>query len=160
MSIGGIAELLGKETARMSNPVLIGIGNELNGDDGVGPHIADALADSSKFTVFNAGTQPENFTGKISSIQPSHVVIVDAAMIEGEAGSIDAVPLEAIDEVCFHTHYLPLRHVVQRLIDRCSCKVLVIGIRPVSTEPGDGLSPPVRKAAAELVSLFEGLEHG
>jgi hydrogenase 3 maturation protease len=138
----------------MRNPVIMGIGNELNGDDGVGPYIADALADSTVFIVFNAGTQPDNFTGKITAMGPSHVVFVDAAMIDGEAGSTGVVPLETIDDVCFHTHYLPLMHIVKRLIDRCGCKVLVIGIRPVSMEPGDGLSPPVRQAADSLVSML------
>jgi hydrogenase 3 maturation protease len=144
----------------MRSPVLIGIGNELNGDDGVGPIVADKLADSTKFTVFNAGTQPDNFTGKITLMEPSHVVMVDAAMIEGEGGSIDAVPLQTVDDVCFHTHYLPLRHIVQRLIDKCSCKVLVIGIKPVSMEPGDSLSPPVKEAADKLVKMIKELDSG
>jgi hydrogenase 3 maturation protease len=88
------------------------------------------------------------------------MVIVDAATIEGEPGAVDAVPLVVIDDVCFHTHYLPLRHIVQRLVDKCSCKVIVIGIKPVSMEPGDGLSPPVKEAADKLVAMIKELDSG
>lgn len=137
----------------MNKPVLIGIGNDLNGDDAAGPYVAESLSTKVKnITVMNAGTQPDNFTGKLMSLKPSHVIIVDAAMVEGEAGSIAPVSLNSIDDVCFHTHYLPLGRIVERIVDKCGCKVLVIGIKPLSMEPGDGLSLRVKETADILIS--------
>lgn len=158
MSLDDIIKSLKIEIPDLQKVILIGIGNELNGDDGVGPYVADALADAVDFTVFNSGTQPDNFTGKIMQLNPSHVIFVDAATIEGEPGAITAVPLDDIDELCVHTHYMPLKHVVRRLTDKCDCKFLVIGIRPASMEIGDGLSTTVRRTADELIKKLKELD--
>ena len=160
MSLEEIEQALRKELALMNRPVLICMGNEIKRDDGVGIYIAGELGDSGPFTVLNAATQPENFTGKVISMNPSHVVFVDAAMISGEPGSISTVSVDDIDELCVHTHHMPLIHIVQRLIEKCGCKVLIIGIKPVSMEPGEWLSPPVKQAADALVSMIRGLDNG
>lgn len=137
----------------MIKPVLMGIGNDLNGDDAVGPYVAEALAArTKKISVINAGTQPDNFIGKLKTLKPSHLIFVDAAMVDGESGSIAPVPVESIDDICFNTHYLPFGRVVQRIIDKCGCKILVIGIKPDSMEPGDEISKSVKEAADILIS--------
>ena len=37
------------------------IGNEMNGDDGIGPYIAENFPDVKDFKVVNCETVPENF---------------------------------------------------------------------------------------------------
>lgn len=71
--------------------IIWGIGNPLRNDDGLGPVFADNLANlinnpnnnpnnqlSEKIVIINAGSVPENFTGKIKQEVPSHIIIVDA----------------------------------------------------------------------------------
>ena len=57
------------------NLVIMGIGNELKTDDGLGPYIINYLTPKLKnknnVTLINAGSAPENFTGKIKTLNPS-----------------------------------------------------------------------------------------
>ncbi len=143
----------------MHKPVLLGMGNEINGDDGVGNYIAQRLGPKLKhFLVFDGGTQPDNFTAKITGIRPSHVIFIDAATIEGPGGSISLIPLEDIDNICFHTHYVPLRYVIQRIREKCDCKFLILGIKTVSMEPGDQLTGLVKAIADKLTAVFVELD--
>ncbi len=152
-------ESLRKEINTMHTPVILGMGNEINGDDGAGNYIAQELSSKLKhFSVMDAGTQPDNFTKKIAEGNPSHVIFVDAATIEGPGGSLSPIPLEDIDNICFHTHYVPLKYVIQRIREKCDCKFLIIGIKPVSTEPGNSLTEPVRAAADKLIAAFVELD--
>ena len=54
--------------------IILGIGNELKCDDGVGPFVIDELKDleNPNLIIIDGKTVPENFTGKIRKEQPSH----------------------------------------------------------------------------------------
>ena len=50
--------------------IVLGVGNELKCDDGVGPYIIkklkeDMVEDKDRLLLIDAQTVPENFTGKI-----------------------------------------------------------------------------------------------
>ncbi len=70
---------------------VLGIGNELYGDDGAGVALARLLAQSGiapgMMQAFEAGPAPENFTGSLRKFMPSHVLMVDAANLGLEPGS-------------------------------------------------------------------------
>ena len=57
--------------------IILGIGNELKCDDGVGPFVIDELKDleNPNLIIIDGKTVPENFTGKIRKEQPSHVIL-------------------------------------------------------------------------------------
>ena len=54
--------------------VVLGIGNEIKGDDALGPNIAWKLNDlfkkNDRVIVFDGGTVPENYTGLIRNEEP------------------------------------------------------------------------------------------
>lgn len=138
----------------MKKPVLVGIGNELNGDDGVGVAIARELAGKAKkLHIFEAGTQPENFASKITALKPSHVIFVDAASLP-VGRNISIVDEAEIGKFPAHTHYMSLGLIIKRILNKCNPKIVIIGIRPLNAEPGSALTEPVRKTADELISLF------
>ena len=51
--------------------IILGIGNELKCDDGVGPFVIDELKDleNPNLIIIDGKTVPENFTGKIRKEQ-------------------------------------------------------------------------------------------
>ena len=55
--------------------IILGVGNELKSDDGVGPFIIKNLMaediESDRLLLIDSGTVPENFTGKIRKENPS-----------------------------------------------------------------------------------------
>ena len=93
--------------------VVIGIGNELNGDDAAGLLVIRALreklADRPDLLFIEGHTAPENFSKPIREFAPDLVLIVDAADSGGslEPGSILWLEMSSIDGMSASTHTLP-----------------------------------------------------
>ncbi|HJJ35798.1 MAG TPA: hydrogenase maturation peptidase HycI [Methanocorpusculum sp.] len=128
--------------------IVFGIGNPLHSDDGCGPYVADLLRDSG-IPSYNCGTAPENFTGIIRKNHPHLLVLVDAALMNEEPGTLRIIPEKKIPDTAIGTHMLPLSHLVHYLSDAAD-HIMVIGIQPASLEPGDCLSLAVETAAQTL----------
>src|SRR5690349_19061121 len=75
-----------------SRLAVIGIGQELCGDDGAGCAVIQSLQErrgpSETFLALDGGCAPENQTGPLRRFRPSLVVLVDAAQMGIEPGSI------------------------------------------------------------------------
>lgn len=133
--------------------VLLGVGNTLLSDDGVGCSIADSFT-AEGWITYNGGTAPENFTAPIRRLDPKLLVIVDAAEMGLPAGSIRIIPHDQIDDTSIGTHMLPLSHLIHYLSSDIP-EILFIGVQPATIEPGVGLSPSVRDAAATLIEVLK-----
>ena len=73
----------------MASPLLvIGVGNALRGDDGIGPELVRRLTGAVHFALFDAGTTPENQLGPVIRAAPRTVLIVDALHFGGRPGTI------------------------------------------------------------------------
>lgn len=68
---------------------IIGIGNELHGDDGFGPVMIEKLEGRIDQKLIDCGVSPENFTSEIIKEKPDAVIFLDAANFEGNTGSGD-----------------------------------------------------------------------
>ncbi len=126
----------------------LGVGNPLRQDDGVGLWIGRRLA-AHGWTVYLAGTTPENIVGKIQRDRPHTLLIVDAAELDLPPGTVRRLPVHAAPAMLTSTHGLPLPFLLSLLQDSVRNLVLV-GVQPALLEPGEGLTPAV-KAAAELL---------
>ena len=93
-----------KELDGWRRVVILGLGNELGGDDGAGIHatreIKEVLpGDIAKVDIFETGVVPENYTGVLRRLQPSHVILIDSAAIGEEAGSLRIIATDDIQEI-------------------------------------------------------------
>jgi hydrogenase 3 maturation protease len=134
--------------------VLLGIGNELQGDDAAGLLVIRALTarlgSSPTVLTLEGGVAPENFTGKIRKFKPDLVLFVDAADLGADAGSVEWVRLDQIDGFSASSHILPLSVLAKFIIADTGCEVGVLGIQPQSLELGEDVSEPVQKAINSL----------
>ncbi len=78
---------------------VVGIGNELRGDDGIGSYIISALEmdetlEKDRIQLFNAGQDPFFIIGIIEKYEK--VIIVDCAMIDKKPGEFIIVDSENI----------------------------------------------------------------
>nr|WP_255772490.1 hydrogenase maturation peptidase HycI [Methanothermobacter sp. K4] len=140
-----------------SRLLVLTVGNELRSDDGFGPYLASIISrDVSErgHLLINAGTVPENFTGRIRSERPSHIIIVDAVEMGEEPGTIMLIDRERISEYSISTHAMPLSFLVKYLEEQSGCRVTLIGVQPENLEFGMELSARVRGAAYELRDLL------
>lgn len=136
----------------MTKRILLGVGNRLSHDDGVGPTVAQALSDSDWMAI-DCGTALENASGIVSREKPDLLVIVDAAMMNREPGTYLRLPIQANDRMLASTHGLPLSFVLTH-IGAAAQEVILIGIEPIDLSLGEGLSPAVADSARELVNLL------
>ncbi len=135
--------------------VLLGIGNELNGDDGVGPYCANNLEHPDWHTI-DCATAPENFTGAVGKLSPKGIIIVDAALMGLHPGSIRIITENTIAEVGFSTHTISLEYLIRFLKDECpDCPATLIGVEPKSKTIGDPLSKEALLAAHSLIDALK-----
>lgn len=133
--------------------VLMGIGNELRGDDAIGIYVARNFRKVG-WKVIVAGQVPEDFTSEIKNLKPDILIMVDAALMNLPPGEIRIVPAEKIPKVAFSTHGMPLSffmEYIKEYVKRC----LLIGIQPKSMEFGVGLSEEVKAAGDELIQILK-----
>ena len=134
--------------------VVIGIGNELNGDDGFGVYVAGQLGTFGKAISIQAHTVPENFINKIASEKPTHVIFIDAAILDAEPGTLQVILPDDLARMLTMTHRIPLSKLVERLRGLHECEIFIIGLQPESMEVGAELSDAAKLAAKELVVLL------
>jgi hydrogenase 3 maturation protease len=151
----GFEESLAKALEGASKVVVVGIGNELNGDDGFGVHVARELGTSGRIISIQAHTVPENFISKIAAEEPSHVIFIDAAVLDAEPGTLRLLEPTELAKVATVTHRVPLSRIIGRLIELHKCKVLVIGLQPKNMEIGSGLSNEVQSEVIYLTNLLK-----
>ena len=135
--------------------LILGVGNELKRDDGVGPFIVDNLDEKDNVICINAKTVPENFTGKIRKEQPSHVIIVDACLMGGEAGDIKIVDKDDFVNIGIFTHSMSLSYFVKYLERDNDFKIIFVGIEPETMEFGEELSEKIEKTAFYFINLLK-----
>jgi hydrogenase 3 maturation protease len=150
----GFAESLGDALEGAGKVVVVGIGNELNGDDGFGVRAAEELEGFHSVVSIQAHTVPENFVSKIAALKPSHVIFVDAAALDSEPGTLQLLSPGDLARVKTVTHRMPLSKLIERLMGLHDCRVLIVGFQPQDMGVGKGLSDRAGKALRELVGLL------
>jgi hydrogenase 3 maturation protease len=149
----------------MSGTIVLGIGNQLGGDDAAGTCVVDMLNQRrhrdkailpTEITAIDAGTAPESYTSVIRQHRPDLLILVDAADMGLPPGARRTIPPEKISILSFSTHHMPLSMFVSYVKEFCG-KILLIGVQPERTEMGKHISKVVRKSVKELVeAILEG----
>jgi len=135
----------------------VGIGNPLRNDDAAGLLVARKLlqrecaADVDHLLVIEAGHAPENVTGELRNFRPELIILIDAADMRAEPGTINWVPIQSIEGISASTHSLPLSMLARYLTLELNCAVVLIGIQPIYTEVGEKVSVTVLNAIQEIV---------
>ncbi len=133
--------------------VIIGMGNSLKGDDGVGPFVCDELSKKALTAdIINAGTVPENYIQRIIKKEPDALLVIDAIDFGGEAGQIRLLRPEQLNRSVFSTHTLSPHLFIEMIQQSKKVDVYIIGIQPKQIKLGEGISKEVRQPAEELVS--------
>jgi|RifCSP13_1_1023834.scaffolds.fasta_scaffold01032_10 hydrogenase 3 maturation protease len=132
---------------------ILGVGDDLNPRDR--PGILAALLihelEVPNLTVFLTGTMPENYTGALRALRPSHVVLIDSAEMGMAPGSLGIIHPERVRGQRFSTHAMPLSLVIEYMEGELTTKVLLIGVQP---DP----APPTGPAEARLsTAVIDGL---
>ena len=141
--------------------MILGIGNEIKGDDSLGPIIAkksSLLFDQNKdVAVFDGGTVPENYTGLIRKENPTHIILVDAVDMKKEPGYIRIVQKEEIANYNISTHAMPVSFLIKYMETTVKAQIILVGIQPKSMDFAEPVSKEIRESIEEVVSTFNKL---
>lgn len=139
-----------------SRTVILGVGNDLKADDGVGPYIIKQLQNRvpENVELINASTVPENFISHLCDTKPDLTLIIDAALMNNPPGTIRLIDKDSIGGVAFSTHQLPLTFFIEYLLNQIETTVLILGIQPLNVEFAKPITPPVQEAAAQIVKII------
>lgn len=141
--------------------LVLGVGNEFEGDDGVGVALVRRLKkrwrSSRRFCAIDAGLTPENSIAAIRRFDPTHVLLVDAADMGLPPGSIGIIERSMISGVAISTHGLSLSLIVDYLEREIGARVTVVGIQPLRVSPGERISETVAESLSSLESFLSSL---
>jgi hydrogenase 3 maturation protease len=135
---------------------ILGVGQELRGDDAAGILLVRALAaklpKAENLLLIEAGPTPENFTGPLRRFQPDLIILVDIAWMEAEPGALRWLTPDEIEGVSALTHTLPLSVVAKYLAGEIGCEVRILAIQPVQVEFTAPVSKEVVDAIQNIIS--------
>lgn len=137
--------------------VVYTVGNELRGDDGLGPLLARKLETQgiAGIELVDGGQVPENWIHVVRRLAPERVILVDAAHMQLEVGQIRIVDKSLVGkQFLMTTHTLPLSFLIESLEESVD-EVVFVGVQPGSTEFYDPVSPEIEEAAARLYAWLE-----
>lgn len=138
---------------------VIGMGNRMLGDDAVGSIIARALRWSmtgqSHLLCLDVGLGLESYTGPILRFQPALLLFIDAANMGMPVGTIRLLAPASTASGATGTHTLSLTPFMQYIRAQHPCHMLLLGIEPAATVPGQRLSPPVRHSARQIIQQLK-----
>ena len=104
--------------------------------------------------LINGGSVPENFTGLIKKIDPSHIMLIDASLMKRQAGEINIVNKDNIVDISISTHSMSLAYLIKYLQLEKEFNILFIGIEPEIMELSFELSDNVKESSDMLIKLL------
>jgi len=140
--------------------VVAGIGNPLRKDDFVGVEIVRNLQSKVSPSVYliECETVPESFIEPITEFKPTHILIIDAALLNLKPSSSKLVePDQMMKQPAISTHALPLRIFCEYVARATNAKIALLLIQPGDTSFGEGLTREVRNTADRMARLLSRL---
>ncbi len=137
--------------------VVTGIGNPLRKDDFVGVKIVRNLRGKVSQLVYllECETVPESFIGPITKFKPTHILLIDAGILNQESGSSKLIdPDQMATQIAISTHALPLQIFCKYLAKTTHAKIVLLVIQPKDTSFGEGLTAELKEAAKHLTGLL------
>ena len=127
--------------------LFVGIGNPLKSDDGAGVYISKKIKQRGTILSLTVEASIENYIGKINSLNPDILILIDCVNMKSEVGTFKLLTLNQIQDLTFNTHNISLR----RLSEFFNMQVFVLGIQPEKIDFGENISYLVKNVANKII---------
>ena len=145
--------------------IVLGIGNRLFGDDGVGIHVVQALQSGglpADVECIDGGTLSFTLAEVLQCAQ--QLIVVDATELQAPPGTVRVFDDARMDEFvrsgpCSSVHEVGLAELLDmaRLLDRLPPRRALVGIQPGETGWAESPSPAVASAIPEACRAVQQL---
>ncbi len=151
-----------KELAEFIAPAeriaVLGVGNDLRTDDGLGPFIISEMTiKHPNLLIENVGSVPEAFARPLAEFGATRIIMIDAADMRKTPGHIELVTKDRIGGIAISTHRMPLSLLMAYLEQQTGGQSILLGIQPKSVQFGEGLTPELEEVARKIISSLENL---
>ncbi len=136
-----------KEILQIKTTLFVGIGNALKSDDAVGIYICKNIEQTDKIKTLIVESGIEKFIGKINSLAPEVLILVDCTDFHKEPGFVDILPIDQIQDFTVNTHTIS----VKRISEFFKMKAYLLGVQPENVKFGEEFSESVLNSANELI---------
>jgi hydrogenase 3 maturation protease len=140
-------ELLDDSSKRF---LFVGIGNILKRDDGVGVLISRSILDNENILSLTVEVSIENYIGKINSINPDMLILIDCVDMNSAPGTYKLLTLDHVWDTTYNTHNISLK----RLSEFFYMPIYILGIQPKKVDFGETLSYIVLKSANKIIQII------
>ena len=130
--------------------LFVGIGNLLKSDDGVGVYISSNLKSTSSVSALTVEVSLENYIGKINSLNPDILVLIDCVEMNSTPGTHKLMSINKIHDLTFNTHNISLK----RFQDFFKMPVYLLGIQPEKIKFGENISYLVKEEADKIINII------
>jgi len=136
--------------------VLMGVGNDLRGDDACGVMLGERLEACVGCPVFVTFDLPEDYAVKAADLRPELVLILDAADFGGEPGQVRLIRAQDIPPTPGVTHRPSLEMVAAFLEMDAGAQTWVLGVQPdmESVGLGDEMCAAMLRAVDALTEML------
>lgn len=144
----------------MKTTLVLGLGNTIMSDDGVGPMLIKQLQNDTTIpadvSLLDGGTLGLDLLPDLEGVRL--LIIVDAVKLGQPAGTLmrlvdDEIPLALETKLSPHQVGMKDLLAVARLMGHLPDKIVLIGIQPLQLELGTELTPPVKAAIPALLAM-------
>ena len=132
---------------------LMGIGNTLRGDDGIGSIIARNFKDNNWLSL-DCGVAPENFTSIVKKNKPQLVVLIDVVEMDLKPGEFRIIDPEKINTMHLTTHSIPLSFLISYL-KNFTPEIIFIGIQPKIIDYSTSISPEILNCSQKIIKILK-----
>jgi hydrogenase 3 maturation protease len=135
--------------------LLVGIGNSMRGDDGIGPKIIQLLDGKVKAELMDVGEVPESYTDRIIAVQADTIVLIDAADFGATPGDLAIMDPKDFTGCAVSTHRMPLLVFFRYLQANTHADMFALGIQAAEIGLGESMSPAVARSVQFLAEFLE-----
>ncbi|MBN2013638.1 MAG: hydrogenase maturation protease [Candidatus Altiarchaeota archaeon] len=141
---------------------IIGIGNDLFGDDGFGPMVVGYIKANYMLApdveVIDAGSSPDFLLNELLETETKRIIIIDVFDNGGVPGEISILSSEDLPDVFPQrlTHNMPIAEIIRELSNSRDMDIKVIACQPEKITVPDvcvGLSKPLVDAVPKAADL-------
>ncbi len=130
--------------------LFVGIGNILKSDDGIGVYISKKINESKSIQKLTVEVSIENYLGKINSLNPDVLILVDCLDFGKQPGYSEILPAEQVKDFTLNTHNISLK----KISELFKMQVFILGIQPKSIAFGEEMSEIVLETAQNILKII------
>lgn len=136
--------LISDKTAKI---LFTGTGNVLKSDDGAGVYISERIINKDNIYSITVETGIERYIGKINSLSPDILVLIDCVEMKMPPGSFKLLKINQIQDLTFNTHNISFK----KLSEFFPMPVYILAIQPEKIDFGENLSYIVKDISNKIL---------